>query len=230
MGPSWAPVGPRWAPIGPQLGATGAQLGMLLGMVVHQIDPGATACILPVKHVGGRPIRHEPVTLKILNGASETVLGKVKIKVTNVKTKKKWNVEYVVVEDNSCTPIFSRKAAESMGLVTVNYNASDVCTDKSDEIKSEFRFVFDEKLGSPPGGPAHLTLEADPEPVIRPHRTLLESLKDSVLSELNRHVAEKTMCKVEHPTNWVNQMSVVKKKSGAIRICVDPRPLNLVLK
>ena len=126
--------------------------------------------------------------------------------------------------------LVSRRAAESMGLVTVNYNAFDVCTVKSDEIKSEFPSVFDEKLGSLPGGPAHLTLEADPEPVIRPPRTLPESLKDSVLSELNRHVAEKTMCKVERPTDWVNQMSVVKKKSGAIRICVDPRPLNLVLK
>ena len=137
------------------------------------------------------------------------------IKVTKVKTKKKWNVDYVVVEDNSCTPLLSRRAAESMGLVTVNYNAFDVCTVKSDEIKSEFPSVFDEKLGSLPGGPAHLTLEADPEPVIRPPRTLPESLKDSVLSELNRHVTEKTMCKVERPTDWVNQMSVVKKKSGA---------------
>ena len=199
-------------------------------VVIHQIDPGATVCILPVKHVGDRPIRHEPVTFKMWNGASETALGKVKIKVTNVKTKKKWNVHYVVVEDNSCTPLLSRRAAESMGLVTVNYNTFDVCTVKSDEIKSEFPSVFDEKLGSLPGGPAHLTLEADPEPVIRPPRTLPESLKDSVLSELNRHVAEKTMCKVERPTDWVNQMSVVKKKSGAIRICVDPRPLNLVLK
>ena len=58
----------------------------------------------------------------MLNGASETALGKVKIKVTNVKTKKKWNVDYVVVEDNRCTPLLSRRAAESMGLVTVNYN------------------------------------------------------------------------------------------------------------
>ena len=199
-------------------------------VVVHQIDPGATVCILPVKHVGDRQIRHEAVTHKMWNRASETALGKVKIKVTNVKTKKKWNVDYAVVEDNSCTPLLSRRAAESMGLVTVNYKAFDVCTVKSDEIKSEFPSVFDEKLSSLPGGPAHLTLEADPEPVIPPLRTLPESLKDSVLSELNRHVAEKTMCKVERPTDWVNQMSVVKKKSGAIRICVDPRPLNLVLK
>ena len=41
-------------------------------VVVHQIDPGATVCILPVKHVGNRQIRHEPVTLKMWNGASET--------------------------------------------------------------------------------------------------------------------------------------------------------------
>ena len=199
-------------------------------LVVHQIDPGATVCILPVKHVGDRLIRHEPVTLNMWKGASETALGKVKIKVTNVKTKKKWNVDYIDLEDNNCTPLLSRRAAESMGLVTVNYNAFDVCTIKSDEIKSEFPCLFDEKLGSLPEGPAHLTLEADPEPIIQPPRTLPESLKDSVLSELNRHIAEKRMCKVERPTDWVNQMSVVKKKSGAIRNCVDPRPLNLVLK
>ena len=38
------------------------------------------------------------------------------------------------------------------------------------------------------------------------------------------------MCKVDQPTDWVNQMSVTKKKSGDIRICIDPRPLNLALK
>ena len=41
-------------------------------VVEHQIDPGTTVCILPVKHVGDRQIRHEPVTLKMWNGASET--------------------------------------------------------------------------------------------------------------------------------------------------------------
>ena len=78
-----------------------------------------------------------------------------------------------------------------MGLVTVNYNVFDVCTVKFAEIKSDFPCVFDEKLGSLPGGPTHLTLEADPKPVIPPPRTLPESIKDSVLSEMNRHVAEK---------------------------------------
>ena len=198
--------------------------------IVHQIDPGATVCILPVKYVGDRSIRDEPVTLKMWNGSSESALGKVKIKVKNVKTNKKWNVDYVVVENNNCIPLLSRKAAESMGLITVNYDAFDVCSVNTDDVKCEFPRVFDSKLGSLPGGPAHLTLEEGAEPVVRPPRTLPESLKDSVLHELNRHISEETLCKVERPTDWVNQMSVVKKKSGAIRICVDPRPLNLVLK
>ena len=52
-------------------------------VVVHQIDPGATVCILPVKHVSDRPIRHELVTLKMWNGASEMALGKVKGKLAH---------------------------------------------------------------------------------------------------------------------------------------------------
>ena len=36
--------------------------------------------------------------------------------------------------------------------------------------------------------------------------------------------------KVDKPTDWVSQMTVAEKRSGAIRICIDPRPLNLALK
>lgn len=36
-------------------------------------------------------------------------------------------------------------------------------------------------------------------------------------------------CPVDEPTDWVSQMSVGEKKSG-IRICIDSRPLNKVLK
>ena len=198
--------------------------------VVHQIDPGATVCILPRKYIGDRPIRDEPVTLKMWNGVTETTLGKTTIKVKNVKTNKKWNVDYVIVKNDSHTPLLSRKAAEVMKLITVNYDNFDVCAVKTNEFKSEFPAVFDNTLGSLPGGPAHLTLENNPEPVVRPPRTLPESLKSEVLSELNRHISENTMCKVDQPTDWVNQMSVTKKKSGDIRICIDPRPLNLALK
>lgn len=35
---------------------------------------------------------------------------------------------------------------------------------------------------------------------------------------------------VTEPTEWVNQMSVQYRKTGKLRICLDPTPLNKVLK
>ena len=31
---------------------------------------------------------------------------------------------------------------------------------------------------------------------------------------------------LDQPTDWVSQMSIAKRKSGDIRICIDPRLLN----
>ena len=91
--------------------------------------------------------------------------------------------------------------------------------------------MFDNKLGSLPGGNVHLTLAPNAEHVIRLPRTLPESLSATVKMELDMLEETGVIIKVYEPTDWVNQMSVVKKRSGAVRICIDPtRPLNLALK
>ena len=38
------------------------------------------------------------------------------------------------------------------------------------------------------------------------------------------------LAKVDEPTAWVTSVVIATKKSGALRICIDPRPLNQVLK
>ena len=35
---------------------------------------------------------------------------------------------------------------------------------------------------------------------------------------------------VTEPTDWLHGLVVTKKQNGEIRICIDPRPLNKVLK
>ena len=35
---------------------------------------------------------------------------------------------------------------------------------------------------------------------------------------------------VDKPTEWVSKLVIVEKKSGALRLCLDPRPLNAVIK
>lgn len=35
---------------------------------------------------------------------------------------------------------------------------------------------------------------------------------------------------VSHPTDWVNNLQVVEKPNGDLRICLDPKPLNACIK
>lgn len=35
---------------------------------------------------------------------------------------------------------------------------------------------------------------------------------------------------VDYPTDWVNNMQLVEKPDGSLRICLDPKPLNACIK
>lgn len=203
-------------------------------VVTHQIDPGATVCVIPKKFVGSRPIRPDAVTLKMWNGDIVHALGRCKIKARNKRTSQKWNIDYVVVDNKQLVPLLSRKAAETMNLITVNYhNFEDInaiTTNSGSKWKEEFPECFDGNLGTLPGGPVRLRLKPDADPVIRPARTLPEAIKEKVRVELDEMVRRGILAKVDIPTDWVNQMAVTEKKSGKIRICIDPKHLNDCLK
>ena len=51
-------------------------------------------------------------------------------------------------------------------------------------------------------------------------------LRQKVEDELNRMESMGVISKVDSPTPWCAGMVVAPKKSGAIRICVDLKPLN----
>ena len=105
-------------------------------------------------------------------------------------TGEKWKIDYVFV-DQDLIPLLSPKAAEKMKLITINYDnfesVSAVTTSlKTTDVVNDFPKVFDNKLGSLPGGKVHLTLAPNAEPVVRPPRTLPESLSTTVKMEIDR--------------------------------------------
>lgn len=55
------------------------------------------------------------------NKARVMELGTCKLPLENPKTSQKYMVKFVIVEEE-LTPLLSRKAAEKMNLVTVNYD------------------------------------------------------------------------------------------------------------
>ena len=89
--------------------------------VEMQIDCGSTFNILPKKYLEDKDIRPESVTLKMWNNMKTEALGKCRAKTVNPATGDKFNVDYVIVDDDELTPLLSRKAAERMKLITVNY-------------------------------------------------------------------------------------------------------------
>ena len=205
-------------------------------VVVHQIDPGATACIIPASYVGDRTITKEPVTLRLYDNSKIEALGRCKIKVRNAKTGKKWNISYVVIDNESLTPLLSRQAAELMSLITVNYDnfvssvkSAPVHASLNDLVQSH-KSVFSDGLGSLSADKVHLMVKDYAQPMVKQARNIPEARKEAVKAELQRMEDDGIIVKMDQPSDWVNQMAVVDKKDGSVRICLDPRSLNDVLK
>ena len=94
-----------------------------------------------------------------------------------------------------------------------------------DTIQEQFAEVF-EGLGTL-GEEYKIQLKenATPYSLFTPRNVPLP-LRDKVQEELERMETMGVISKVDEPTPWCAGMVVVPKKSGAVRICVDLKPLN----
>ena len=205
---------------------------MVLGKVPikFQIDCGATVNVIP-SHLVSPSIDVAPtdVTLRMWNNSMVKPKGQANLKLRNPKTKKKYRVHFIVVEQN-LTPILSRSCGEKMKLITVNYkNFKTVNSVSVAPVQDCHPDVFQENLGTFPGK-VHLEINEDVQPVVCPPRRIPVALKARVKEKLAKMTKAGILEKVEEPSAWVSQMAVTTKKNGDLRICIDPRPLNKALK
>ena len=66
--------------------------------------------------------------------------------------------------------------------------------------------------------------------MIIPPRRVPTALKTQLKEELDKYVKIGVLAQVEEPTLWVSSLAIATKKSGALRICIDPKHLDAVLK
>ena len=216
--------------------------------VQFQLDSGATVNILPVetfKQLYGEDsvplLDNAEVTLIMYNKTEEKPLGKKRVRVVNPKNGKKYSVEFVVVK-GKCKPLLGLRASEQMNLISViNENILTVQTQASLQdtaiasytltkecILKEFADVFDGdgKLE----GDLHLEIDPTVPPVQLPTRKVPIAIKEKLREELDRLETRNIVTPVTVPTAWISATVVTMKKNGNIRLCVDPKPLNLALK
>ena len=199
-------------------------------VVKFQVDCGATVNIIPEKFIGNRGLNKCSKVLRMWNRSEVKPLGQCRMTIRNVKTRKKYSVEFVVVRE-SFVPLLGAKAVQQMGLIKVNtknFKVASVVVD-SDPIVSKYASVFDSDIGKLPGV-VHLETDSTCPPKVLPPRRVPVALKDKFYDKLQDLVDKDVLAPVDQPTAWVSQYVVATKKSGDLRICIDPGPLNKALK
>ena len=198
--------------------------------VNFQMDCGATVSVIPLTMLKSLskppPLKDTTVILRMYNGSTITPEGEIMCKTVNVKNNAKYMVRYIVVKEN-CRPILGAKAIQAMSLMAVN--VENVMYLGASELLETFPSVFAKGVGTFDG---EVTLKIDQSipPVKMPPRKLPLAIKDEVKDHIDDLVKTGVLIPVDTPTDWVSGMVVVKKPSGKIRLCIDPKPINKALK
>uniref|UniRef100_A0A182XPW2 Reverse transcriptase domain-containing protein n=1 Tax=Anopheles quadriannulatus TaxID=34691 RepID=A0A182XPW2_ANOQN len=86
-----------------------------------------------------------------------------------------------------------------------------------------------EGLGNLPGE-CTIALKENSTPSLHYRKRIPISLHSRLKDELKNMESLGIISSVEYPTDWVNNMQIVEKPNGALRICLDPKPLNECIK
>ena len=206
-----------------------------------KIDSGAEANLLSEKDFKKvvpkfqqqAKLRPPKKRLTAYGGHTIPVLGKCFLRCRNTKGQEEILEYHVVKEHKSLLGCQSSKK-----LKFITFNVDGVCkgiTEDPDaligmtnqEILQGYKPIF-EGIGCI-AEPYHIKVREGAVPVVHAPRKIPASLREKVQDELSSMERKGIIKKVEEPTPWVNSMVVNEKKSGKLRICIDPRDLNKVI-
>ena len=198
--------------------------------VTCQVDSGASVNVISSRHIKRSKLQECRTKLHVYNGSTIKAQGKTQLHLTNPKTGHHFKADFVVVRGDFTT-LLGKKTSEDVGLITVHYQNFESISkiEDSTDILSSYADVFSDDQGSLPGI-AHFQIDETVTPVITPPCRIPHAMKKKVKAELEKLTDADVVTPVEEPTSWCSRMVVATKKSGNLRICIDPRPLNKALK
>ncbi|UYV71623.1 hypothetical protein LAZ67_8003894, partial [Cordylochernes scorpioides] len=197
---------------------------------VH-LDTGAQINVLPQKVISLWPAKPiiKPTSLKAYAyGHSELpIVGK--CEVLCQYGEKKSLCEFIIADVDAQTLITGDTCEKLEILKRINQiNSHEMFLhDQTKKILEQFHEVF-QGVGVI-NSECKMYTKPEYPPVRALPRRIPASLGNEVQSELEKMVKQGIITKIYHETEWSHPMVVVKKKSGQIRICLDPRKLNQAL-
>ena len=215
-----------------------------------QPNTGAQCNVIPVELY--KKATNDP-DLKQVNPATSLILayGGSQLPVVGQVTLRVWRdsfkclLDCKLVDYKDIRPILGRKACIGMNIVkytdndAINKpttgNASVYSMDDNlnggmskERLLNQFPDVFAEEVGQL-DGEYHIKIDAAVSPVQHPPRRVPVAVREKLKSELERMTAQNIIAPVTTPTPWVSSLVVVPKKDGKLRLCLDPKDLNLAI-
>ena len=135
-----------------------------------------------------------------------------------------------MVVDADLPPVLGMEVVTNLDIAKINYDNfvfASVCTLST--FMDNYTSVFDGGFGGLPGT-VTLSINKEIRPRILPTRRIPVTMQSLLKKELNRLLDLGVIAKVDGPSDWVSQIAIVIKKSGDLRICIDPKPLNEALR
>ena len=154
----------------------------------------------------------------------------------NSKNNGKYNLEFQIVSEEN-KPVLGASAIQGMELITVNmqniltvdeFASRETLGYTVSQVVAQFKDVFEGE--GMLMGKLHLQVDQCVPAVQLPACKPPVALKEKYQAELESLVEKGIIARVSEPTDWISSTVVVMKPNGKIRLCLDPRPLNEVLK
>ncbi|XP_005108371.1 uncharacterized protein K02A2.6-like [Aplysia californica] len=169
--------------------------------------------------------------LTAYNGTDIPCLGKTAFP---CRYRGEWQETGFYVVDVEGPVIIRLPSCEKLKAVTLHCSISTSHPSTKDKIICVQDLMKDhpeqfDRIGKMPG-PVRLVVDPDVPPHIDAPRKTPIDLRDAIREELESMVASGVIRKITVPADGVSSLAYSKKKSGKLRICLDPRHLNLALK
>jgi hypothetical protein len=199
------------------------------GTVVScKLDSGAEANVMPktvYESLRYRPqLRHTEVTLCAYGGSPLRPLGVVTVNLHH--KRRSYKTEFYVV-NSSVQTLLGLPSCQQLDVVR-RVDAVDNSLSSKSSIIDEFADVFT-GIGCMPR-PHHIVIDPSVQPVVHPPRRVPISLQPKLKKTLDNLVQAGIIVKRDEPTDWVSSLLILEKKDGSLRLCLDPKHLNVAIK
>jgi transposase InsO family protein len=187
-----------------------------------KVDTGSQANIISIDDI--EKMRPKPVlkrtksTLTSYTGDKLPVIGQ-----TNIRYKQEDLIFFVTDSEVKQVPLLGLKSSRDLGIIKVVFNTE---IQKKDPIQ-EYPKVFS-GLGCLKDS-YKIRIDTSVSPVVHPPRNVPATLREKLKETLDEMEQQSVIRKVDHPTDWVSSLVIVEKK-GKLRICLDPKNLNMAIK